>query len=572
MSVALCPSQACAAEGRNAMRHRRSLTLTLALTTTVMVLPAGMSSAAATPDRSGFGPTDVSYDAPWTGTAKGAGVPVPATGSRRMLPLPSAAGLEARVTPPNKDITVLPAPAGRSSAGVSVQQATPVTFEGLNISETGGWVPPDTISAKSPNRILEATNSAMRLFDNAAVALQTIDLNTFFNAPSINGALFDPKVYYDRNAANPRMFVVALQEMGDSDTDPSNNVSRIWVAISRSPDPANLNATSWCRYNFDGRRNLGTAQESWADFPSFGVGADSFTVSVNQFRFTDRGFTFAVLHVFNKTIATNNAASCPTPPRFTFQPSATAGNFNRFTIQPVQHYTSPSSFAGSTNPAYFVSTNLVLLGSSNQYHVYRVRNVAGGAPTMQMVTLTGAAYSQPAFARQPGGGTLIDTGDSRLLQSAGVGNSLVGTLTTGCNGTAFTPAEACTRIPRYTVGDSFGSLTATITENTIVGFGDNWFVHHAGVAMNSSLQLGAAMMYGGDAAPMGTAAMFGAGGAWTIVSAFAPGDCSGGAADSGDYNGAQTDPGMVNFWLAGESRSLVDGSCGWRTSIAQLTP
>lgn len=172
-----------------------------------------------------------------------------------------------------------PAPTGATTVGlprraIAQVPTMPVLFDALDrpSAANNGIVfnPPDTIVAKSPNRILEGVNSALRLFNNVGGTLQTADLNTFFGAATTNGRLFDPKTYFDRNAANPRFFVVALQVAGRDDTDPANDVSRIWVAVSRSPDPANLAAGNWCRYNIEGRRNVGAANVSWADYPAIG--------------------------------------------------------------------------------------------------------------------------------------------------------------------------------------------------------------------------------------------------------------------------------------------------------------
>jgi hypothetical protein len=454
--------------------------------------------------------------------------------------------------------------------------SVPLAFNGLDRpgALNNGFVfnPPDTIVGKSPNRVLEGVNSALRLFANNGAAIDTRNLNTFFGAPSTNGLLFDPKVYYDRNAANPRFFVVALQVAGQDNTNTADDVSRIWVAVSRSPNPVGLASGSWCRYNIDGRRDVGTAQVSWSDYPAIGAGRDSFSFAFNQFRFSDHAFTFAVVHVWNKTIAENNAASCPTVPRFTFRPSTTAGDFSRFTVQPVQHYTSPSSFTGTTNPAYYLSTRR---GTSNEYRVYRVRNVASGSPTMAQLTLTGGSYGIPPNSPQPGSTVLVDTGDNRMLQAAGIGNRLQGIFTTVCNFTSGTPNESCTRAPAVTVGqNATGGLTASLVENRFAGFRDNIFVSYPSIAMNSALQSGATWEFSGSANPLSSAAMTrNAGGAWTSVRTYASGACSQSQERAGDYSGAQTDPSNLNsFWLAGEQSVTIGASCQWRTRIASLVP
>jgi hypothetical protein len=556
-----------------------------AILTTVVTGPslaAHASSSAAPPETR---PVATTRDRAWSATV----APRSSSATPKVVTHPTPAAVDHASYLKEKAAAVRgPAPAGATAVRLP-RQATaqvpsmPVLFDALDrpSAANNGFVfnPPDTIVAKSPNRILEGVNSALRLISNTGGTLQTVDLNTFFGAATTNGLLFDPKTYFDRNATNPRFFVVALQVAGRDDTDPANDVSRIWVAVSRSPDPANLAAGNWCRYNIEGRRNVGAANVSWADYPAIGAGADTFSFAMNQFRFTNRAFTFSVVHVWNKTVAENNAASCPSVPRFTFQPSGTEADFSRFTIQPAQHYTSPSSFTGTTNPAYYLSTRR---GSSNEYRVYRVRNLASGSPTLAQLTLTSTSYGIPPSSPQPGSTVLVDTGDNRMLQVAGIGNGLVGIFATVCNFTAGTPNESCSLTPRVLVGqNASGGLTASILENTFAGFGDNIFVHHPSIARNTSLQAGSTWEFSGSLFSLSSASMIkNVNAAWVGVLTYAPGACSLPAtppsmttARSGDFSGAQTDPSDLNsFWLAGEQSVTISGACQWRTRIGQLVP
>jgi hypothetical protein len=463
-------------------------------------------------------------------------------------------------------------------SGISPQAAMPTIFDGLDFASAGSaFVPPDTTMGKSSSHVLEAANTGIRLFSTSGTVQATRSLSSFFGVTT-NGLPFDPKVYFDRNASRQRFYVVALQRAGFGDADPTNDVSRILIAVSRSSNPGSLSSGSWCRYNFDGRRDVGTANQSWADFPQVGAGRDSFSFNTNQFLFTNGGFTFAVVRVWNKNVASNNSSSCPRVPRFTFQPASTAGDFSRFTIQAAQHYTSPSSFTGTTNPAYYLSTTR---GASDQYHVFRVRNVAGGSPTLAETAVTGAGYSFPPNGGQPSGSIVIDSGDNRVTQVAGIGNNITGEFTTACNFTPGTPNESCTLTPRVVVGqDAAGNLTATIAENPFEGLGDATFVHHASVATNSALQSGGTWLFNGASNNLSSVSLVkNVNDFWFTVQTYAPGTCVRAAdfpstttARAGDYSGAQTDPGLTSFWTAGEEATTVSGSCLWRTRIGSLTP
>jgi hypothetical protein len=448
---------------------------------------------------------------------------------------------------------------------------------------------PDTIVAKSPTRVIEGVNSAVRLFDTSGNMIDTRDLNSFFGAPLLGtpqqdfgGRLFDPKVYNDRNATNPRVYVVALQFSGRGNAILTDNISRMWVAVSRSPDPANL-TTDWCRYIIDSRSEIDTTDESWADRPGIGAGEDSFSISVNNFRFSDDAFRFTRIHVFDKNIASNNAAFCPIIPRFIFQPSSLPNNFGVFEIQPAQHYTSPSSGTFTTNPAYYISTTF---GPSDLYHIHRVRNVAGGSPNYDRVTLINTPYDIPPDGTQPMTTMRIDSGDNRVLQVAGVGNTIIGTFTTFCQFTLGTMNESCTMTPRVDVGFSaLGDLTAAILENTLTGFGDDIFVHHNSIATDDSLRFAANWQFNGTGRGgffHSSAAMFkpGPNAGWQRLQDYAPGNCAytppprpgTTGAPVGDYSGAQLDPTLIGFWLAGERAETIDGTCQWGTRIAQVNP
>jgi hypothetical protein len=460
------------------------------------------------------------------------------------------------------------------------QAAMPRVFDGMDFASAGGvFVPPDTTMGKSSTHIVEAANTAIRLFSTTGTVQQTRSLNSFFGVSTTNGRLFDPKVYFDRNASRQRFYVAALQAAGIDDANSANDVSRLFIAVSRSSNPSTLASSGWCRYNIDARRDVGTVNASWADFPALGVGRDSFSVDTNQFRFTDRTvFTFAEIRVFNKNVAANNSSSCPRIPRFTFQPASSQGDSTRFTIQPAQHYTSPTSFTAVTNPAYYLSTSF---GSSDQYHVFRVANVAGGHPTLAETAVTGAGYSVPPNGGQPSGAIVVDSGADEVLQVAGIGDNITGEFTTACNFTPGTPNESCTLTPRVTVGhDASGNLTATIAENPFEGLGDGVFVHHPSVASNSALQSGGSWEFNGASANLSTVSLTkNVNDFWFTVQTYASGTCVRAAdppstttARAGDYTGAQTDPGLTTFWTAGEEAVTVSGTCLWRTRIGSLTP
>lgn len=464
-------------------------------------------------------------------------------------------------------------PTAEPQAGPQPLASVAISFPGLDYGDSG-FFPPDTVVAKSFNHVLEAVNGSLRLFDNAGKILDTRDLDQFFGANNNNGVLFDPKVYFDRNGVNKRFYVVALQQ------NDFPRFSRIWLAISRSQDPSRLDPGDWCVYPINGRRNKDKPKDSWADYPGLGAGKDAILISDNQFRFSDGSFTYAVVKAIDKIAATDNAAACPGPTIHTF---ITAGDPDAFTLQPVQHFTGPSSFPGTTNPAYLIST---VFGTSNIYRVWQVRNVASGSPSWRNVSVTGSfTYGVQPNAPQPGssatcpsttGVTCLDTGDNRMTQAAGVGNAVSGVHATRCN-IGGGSAESCVRYVRIIPGqDGAGNLLATLNRQRNISGNAGDFFFWPGVAVNTSNQT--MVDFQRSSAGSFLSAW------WTTKdlaatnfdppSSLIDGDCSQILADrTGDYVGAQTDPSdNTSFWIAGERATTIGGGCAWETGIMKVTP
>jgi hypothetical protein len=460
---------------------------------------------------------------------------------------------------------VLEAPAAETAAPTVTTSF--VGLDRLSAANSGFlFVPPDPVVAKGRGRVLEAANSAARLFTTAGGVLATKSLQVFFGAPppaGSDGLLFDPKVYFDRLGANPRFYVLALEKRGAS---AATGVSRIWLAVSRSPEPANLEPASWCRYAIDGKRNGGTALSSWADYPGLGVGADKLVITANQFTFASSAFTFAIIRVLNKATLAKNAAACPALPFvFTFQPSAGAGNGTVFTIQPVQHYVAPASSAGVANPVYLVNT---VFGASSVYRVWRVRNFP---PTLQgPVNVQAAAYGIPPQAPQRASSLRLDTGDTRITQASSgddAGN-FSAVHSTVCNAGGG-PTESCLRGVAFVVGSGAGgALTARLEEQFTLGLAPGDFLFWPGVADGGSFESGFAFHRSSATTFLSSFWAVGA-----TIGALTVGTCPQTTRRTGDYIGAQRDPvDNRSFWFAGERATVIAGACQWQTRIIKVTP
>lgn len=437
-------------------------------------------------------------------------------------------------------------------------------FPGLDQPQSGNYMPPDTTVAKSPNRVLEATHRAIRLFDPTGQVIHTRSLNGFFGASPTEGLLFNPRLYFDRNAANRRVYAVTVQ------LDEGAEISRIWLAVSKSPDPVNL-TDGWCRYGIPGTLHPGSPLSSWADFPNMGMGADKLVITTNQFTFHDDHFTFATVRVLNKLALSNNATRCPPlPTPVTFLPARSPGDGSFYTLQPVQHYTGPSSGPGAANPVYLLGSQF---GASRRYLVWRVRNLAPPALDGPLVLEGAYAYDAPPEARQPASSLRLDTGDAHLLQAAGVGDLIAGVHATACG-----TAESCVRYVGFRVSAATGRLTAAIREQETLGGGAGTYYFNPGLAMNALGATAVVFNASGESMFLSTGASVKTEGGFGPVVWLNPGSCAYQAVDNpagrtGDYVGAQTDPSdMTSFWLAGERATAIGGHCRWQTRVLQVAP
>jgi hypothetical protein len=441
-------------------------------------------------------------------------------------------------------------------------------FAGLNYAASLG-LPPDTTLAKSTSRVLEATNSSVRLFDTSGGVLATTSTASLF---AVSTGMTDPKVFFDNNSAYPRFMLLVA--------DSPNRVamtSNLYLAVSRSPDPSDFSSANWCEYWLGGAQTPNGVL-TYYDSPIFGVGADAMVYSTNQFSLNNATFEGVTLRAGPKVQIENNATGCPWIKFYILHPTPTDGT--TFALMPAQHYTSPSSFNGTTNPVYMISTHgLTQAGetSSTVYRIWRVRNVVAGLATLDELDLSVASYSTPPPAPQAGGG-IIDEGDVRIRQVAGIGDSLWATHAMTCS--VGGSNQGCVRVFRFDVGqDGSGNLTAAVGQSPALFSGPagvhDWMPAIAATSAQSTVVVyltSSSTSYLSSAYTTKSASATTYGPAATLLA----GGCNNGspASRSGDYQGAQTNPNdLASFWIAGEATS-ASGQCSdiWKTEIANIMP
>jgi len=131
------------------------------------------------------------------------------------------------------------------------------SFEGFNISESGGFRPPDPTGAVGPNHYVHAVNSAVKVFNkNGITLLGPTRLSTFFQNANDDG---DPIVLYDQLA--DRWFISQFINGGTVGLD---------IAVSTTPDPTG----SYNRYRFE--------LDDFPDYPHYTVWPDGYYLTANK--------------------------------------------------------------------------------------------------------------------------------------------------------------------------------------------------------------------------------------------------------------------------------------------------
>lgn len=268
------------------------------------------------------------------------------------------------------------------------------------------FYPPDPIAAAGPSELVLVVNGGIALFTKAGVNTLQRTLDDFYN-----GTLFppnytyDPKILYDPHSS--RFFAVAL----DGQASPN---SWLRIAVSKSNNPSNLNvgptgADDWWGFDIDADKDGGVqTNTNWADYPGLGVDQYNLYITANM-------FTNANVFQYPKVWIIPKAGLIAGGPITTYEFGAPPGGalanpvttFTDGTIQPALDF--------DLTDEHMLAVNAL---GANGYVTFWTVNTPGGTPSLSAANLLVASwnsFSVPDCA-QLGGGSAIDTGDTRMLR------------------------------------------------------------------------------------------------------------------------------------------------------------
>ena len=308
-------------------------------------------------------------------------------------------------------------------------------FPGLDFSDGGGWVPPDTSVAAGPGHIVEVVNRSVGIFERTGGALLlNQSLGALFAGLDPGPELTDPLVLYDDIAE--RFLVAALE------VDAVARTAFLLYAVSDSDDPLDgFTETHRITAHEPGLVFFGT---SHGDFTRAGYNADAHVFTLNMMSFDNGLYDHTSVISIDKTaVLDQDPVGTPLVPGTNlFEVDRDDSNFTM--VPAVMH----DAVAG--DPMWLLAAD----AAANRIRVTRMDDVLSASPVFAEANIVVAAFDDPTAANQPGAGQ-FDTSDARMLSVAWRDGRLVGAHTVDTPGntaavrwyefsTATTPALAQT--------------------------------------------------------------------------------------------------------------------------------
>jgi hypothetical protein len=155
----------------------------------------------------------------------------------------------------------------------AIPQTVGASFLGASISDTIGYVPPDSMGAVGPTQALVIVNGRIRVFSKTGVpGSLNANTDTFFGSVRSSG-VSDPHIRYDRLSG--RWFVTMI------DIAP---VNRVLIAVSSGPTITDVSSFTFFQFQHDQvgpKPNADTG--AFADYDTLGVDASALYIGVNVF-------------------------------------------------------------------------------------------------------------------------------------------------------------------------------------------------------------------------------------------------------------------------------------------------
>ena len=362
----------------------------------------------------------------------------------------------AQITLPSPFVESLGLPDGLSSYAPSPSpvQSFLAQADAPRVGTTTSFIPPDTMGAVGPTKLMSTLNSNYVIEQKSGGALVSdVSMTTFWG--SVGAAHpFDPKTFYD--PYNNRWIVAAVN-------DPLLPTSSILYGISDSNDPSG----TWHLYNVD----ADAANLTWADYPGVGFNKNSLAITVNMFTNTSPS-TYAgraQLYVVNYPALVAHTAAAGTPTAI----KVPLG----FTIQPAVTY-SPTE-----NTLYMVEHGV---SGSATYYLYALNGTALSGGTSPFVNpLGGWTIPGSANVLPQSGGHPVDAGDSRIINAVYRNGHIYYVQTIGVGGSNFNPGHTAVQWVELNTAGGFVQGGRINNPTATSSNGGHWYAYPS-IAVNKN--------------------------------------------------------------------------------------
>ena len=287
--------------------------------------------------------------------------------------------------PPPSTLTAPRAPSNQSTAAPLTPRAPSAiqNFDGLDISASGGWVPPDPNGDVGPNHYIQVVNIALGIYNKSGSQLASFSFDTLFGsglpATACNTSNFgDPIVLYD--AISGRWIAI------DFAFSNANGPFYQCIAVSKSADPV---GGGWWLYTVDVSTPTPPAPGVYwfNDYPKMAVWADGIYLSANMYNAAGTVLETARVFVFNRDDLINGA---PTGLRNRYYD--VGGSYSTLLPSNLRGALPPSG-----TPAFFAS-----IDEPNLFHLWKF-HVTSWSPTV-VTSFTGPTnlavnnFTMPCYA------------------------------------------------------------------------------------------------------------------------------------------------------------------------------
>ena len=294
--------------------------------------------------------------------------------------------------PRSPDVSRLPGNVLSRSTALSTPQTVGTSFTGATVSDTPGFVPPDTMGAVGPTQFIVTVNGRFRSFSKNTGQTDgalNVDPDVFFGSVRSDNTS-DPRIRYDRLSG--RWFITMIDVSG------TNN--RILLAVSSGSVIAS--ASSFTFFDIPSDSTAPTRSTTdFADYDTLGIDAKALYVGTNVFSSTG-AFKGTDGYVIRKSSVLGAGPIVVT----VFRNLAIGTGEGPFTPQGVDNV-DPNATEGA------------FIGVSNAFFGELVlRRVAdpGGTPSISpniLITVPSTAF--PVAAPQTGSAKTLDALDDRLF-------------------------------------------------------------------------------------------------------------------------------------------------------------